>query len=113
MRHLLKAQLYDGARLVGEAVSSYLKERAALLDKRIEARDNYKQVQNRPTSIFAFQREEYDAVDDRSDGDASDVPLSDEDELEESFGTPIVQQSLRRGALPPSLECCTGSVLLA
>jgi hypothetical protein len=112
MRHLLKAQLYDGARLVGEAVSSYLKERAALLDKRIEARENYKQVQNRPTSIFAFQREEYDAVDDRSDGDASDAPLSDEDELEESFGAPIVQQSLRRGALPPELRVLYGLSLV-
>jgi hypothetical protein len=75
MRHLLKAQLCDGRD--GGRASSYLKERAALT--KYEAREN-KQVQNRPTSIFAFQREEYDAVDDRSDGDASDVPLSDEDE---------------------------------
>jgi hypothetical protein len=64
-------------------VSSYLKERAALLESTKLAR-NLKQVQNRPTSIFAFQREEYDAVDDRSDGDASDVPLSNEDEAETS-----------------------------
>jgi hypothetical protein len=113
MRHLIDAQLFDGARLVGEAVSSYLKERAALLDKRKESRENYQQLLTRPTSIFALQREVYDAVDDdRSGGEDSDVPLSDEDELEESFETPTVQQSLRRGALPPELRVLYGLSLV-
>ena len=44
MKHLHAMNLYEGGKLVGEAVASYLKERAALRDKRVSRRkrlDNY------------------------------------------------------------------------
>jgi hypothetical protein len=112
MRHLLDAQIYTGAKLVGGTISCYLRDRAAQLDKRTEARKQYEQTQTRPTSIFAFQNATYDAVDDHSEGGESDVPLSDNDDLEANYEAPNVQQSLRRGVLPPELQVLYGLSLI-
>lgn len=55
MKHLHGLELYPGARLVGEAVSSYLKERAAKHDKRRIASQRVAEWQHKMTqSSFLF-----------------------------------------------------------
>ena len=56
MRLLLESQECEGCRLVGEAVSSYMKTRAAMREKRLNAREQFLDNQTRPTNIFAFQK---------------------------------------------------------
>jgi hypothetical protein len=56
MKHLHGLELYTGARLVGEAVAAYLKERAANHDKHVAARKQYEEWQKKvANSPFIFE----------------------------------------------------------
>ena len=56
MKHLLGLELYEGARLAGESVSLYLKERVGLRDKRVAANKKYEEYQKKlAKSIFHFE----------------------------------------------------------
>lgn len=103
MRHSLLMELYDAGKLVGEVVSVYCKDRAAAYDKREEARRKFEDGQKRATSIFAMQTEDYDAAEGHSDEDQSDLPLSDDEEIEENSQLQYLE-SLRRGTLNAELS---------
>lgn len=111
LRHMLSMQLYDGGRLAGEAVSSYLKERATARDKRCQAGREFDHAQKRPISIFAMQRETYDAAENDSDDDeqSNEALLSDDDVLDQSDDTLL--GPLRNGILPPEIRFLYGLCL--
>ncbi|KAL7574844.1 hypothetical protein ACA910_010681 [Epithemia clementina (nom. ined.)] len=102
MRLCLDCKLCDGGRLVGEAVSSYMKERASVMEKRLQARERFLDDQARPTNVFAFQRTSYDDVDADEKSTDSDEPMSDEDGFDGLDGAQITE-SFKRGILPPDL----------
>lgn len=62
MKHCLGLELYCGGRLVGEAVSSYLKERAFLHEKRLEAQDIFARKQQSTDEAVLLHFEPYDEV---------------------------------------------------
>jgi hypothetical protein len=62
MKHCLRASLYEGCRLVGEAVSAYLKERAGLLERRLEANRTFAERQKSTAKSVLLSIEAYDEV---------------------------------------------------
>lgn len=58
-KHLIGLKLYEGARLVGEGVSAYFKERAARCDKRIRSRQRHDEYQKKlaqsPLMLQSFE----------------------------------------------------------
>ena len=110
MRQLISLGLFAGGRLVGDATSDYLKERAGAVDKRITARQKFRESQVKPSSLFALHREAYDTVDRSSEGEDSDSLLSDDDKLGQPESANVVN-SLRRGVLPPELRVLYGLCL--
>lgn len=61
IKHLLGLQLYEGARLAGEGVSAYFKERAARCDKRIRKQRQYDEYQQK-LSKSPFMLQSYEEV---------------------------------------------------
>ena len=106
MRHMLDMKLYHGTRLVGESVSLYFKERAALQDRRERARRRFEYVQNQLASVFAMSEVQHGAMGDGGvdSGDESDIILSDDDQFTDADQSKTFLESLRRGALPPELS---------
>ena len=62
MMHCLRFELFQGARLVGEAVSAYLKERAGLLESRIEKNRSFARTQQSTDESVLLHFESYDEV---------------------------------------------------
>lgn len=62
MLHCLRIDLFKGGRLVGEAVSSYLRERARLLESRIEKNRSFAQRQKSTDESVLLHIESYDEV---------------------------------------------------
>jgi hypothetical protein len=108
MRHMLDMQLYYGGKLVGDSVSSYLKERQAICDARRKKKVEFEHSQQQPISLFAMQLESYDVGDD-CDGNNSDndAPISDD----EGWDNATIASSLRKGTLPPELRFLYGLCL--
>ena len=107
-RHMIEMRLHTGGRLVGEAVSLYLRERASLLEKRLEMRQEFQASQVKPTSVFALHHETYDSGE--SSSETEDFPLSDDDDLINQESSEI-RDSLRAGVLPPELRVMYGLCL--
>jgi hypothetical protein len=108
LKHLLGLKLYKGARLAGESVSSYLKDRARQHEVTVESKKKAEQWQQRAL-VAPFMLGAYDDTDgDESDSEGSPY-LSDEDTL---FGRSEVLHSLRRGVLPPELKVLYGMALI-
>jgi hypothetical protein len=62
MMHCLRFELFQGGRLVGEAVSAYLKERASLLESRIEKNRSFAHRQKSTDESVLLPLETYDEV---------------------------------------------------
>jgi hypothetical protein len=62
MLHCLRIDLFQFGRLVGEAVSSYLKERASLLESRIAKNRSFAQRQKSTDESVLLHLESYDEV---------------------------------------------------
>ena len=62
MMHCLIFELYHGGRLVGEAVSAYLKERADLLESRIEKNHSFARSQQSTDESVLLHLQSYDEV---------------------------------------------------
>lgn len=103
MKQLHGLQLYRGARLVGEAVAKYMKERARRADRTINAKkraDEWQQkVDNSPFFLDPYHEG------DMEDEDEDEIPyLSDEETLVDVANENSLLESLRRGVLPPELR---------
>jgi hypothetical protein len=110
MKHLHGLELYTGARLVGESVSIYLKDRARRHDIAVQLRERADQWQQRVLHA-PMMLGTYDDVDgEESDNDDSPY-LSDEDMLVNS-GESELLDSLRTGVLPPELRVLYGMALM-
>lgn len=104
MRHVLWMKDYQGGRLVAEAVSSYFKERASMLEKRLEHNRKLDEAQAKLPPLLGTLDPESDNRGEMSDdGNDSDNYFSDEEMIEDGEG-PIRLESLRAGALPPDLS---------
>jgi hypothetical protein len=66
IKHLYGLELYEGGRLVGEAVSLYLKERAAWQDKRVSARKEKDEWHKKAEMSILFASEPYNEVSERA-----------------------------------------------
>lgn len=110
IKHLHGLELYTGARLVGEAVSLYLKARAAKRDRRAVSRKRFEEWQAKVArSPFIF--ESFDkGSDDDSDEDESPY-LSDDDDLDNEENEALLG-SFRNGILPPELRVLFGLALI-
>ena len=62
MKHCLRFKLYDGARLAGEAVSIYLKERAGSIERRLESNRSFAEKQKSTAESVLLSMETYDEV---------------------------------------------------
>jgi hypothetical protein len=62
MMHCLRIELFQGGRLVGEAVSAYLKERGSLLESRIQKNRSFAQRQKSTDESVLLRLESYDEV---------------------------------------------------
>uniref|UniRef100_A0A7S4EFY0 Uncharacterized protein n=1 Tax=Pseudo-nitzschia australis TaxID=44445 RepID=A0A7S4EFY0_9STRA len=110
MKHLLGLEFYDGAKLVGDAVSCYMKERARRHDVAIEAQKKADEWQQKIIDSPFF-------LDSYDDGNISneeiDLPyLSDEESLLNDVEDSQLVESLRKGALTPELCVLYGLALI-
>jgi hypothetical protein len=110
MRHALNLDVFECGRLVGEATSTYLKERAHLIDKRLKIATDSGRDQGLFASAFNSQADAA-PLHDQSDSEESFVFLSDDEEMEEERGSSFLQ-SMRMGVLPPQLSVLYGLCLL-
>lgn len=62
IKHCLGMQLYEGGRLVGEVVTTYFKERAQLVDRRLQSRISFSQKQKSVDESVLLNFEPYDEV---------------------------------------------------
>jgi hypothetical protein len=62
MKHCLGMQLYEGGRLVGEVVTLYFKERASLIDQRMQSRADFSRKQCSTDDAVLLSFEPYDEV---------------------------------------------------
>ncbi len=110
MKHLLGLELYEGAKLVGDAVSCYMKERAQRFHVEIERRKKADEwQQNIMDSPFFIDSYDDDNV---ASNEADLTYLSDEEALfDDEEGSPLVT-SLSEGALTPELRVLYGLALL-
>lgn len=108
LRHLLKMHLYDGGRLVAEAVSRYLKQRYALL----EARKEKQRTESRSKSWFSLESNEERDVNQDLDEDMepNGITLSDDEELDKIEDSAVLT-SLKIGGLPTDLKVLYGLCL--
>jgi len=110
MKHLLGLELYDGAKLVGDAVSFYMKERARRHDIALEAKRKADEWQQKILDS-PFFLESYD--DGNISNDEVDLPyLSDEETLLNDIGDSPLVESLHKGALTPELRVLYGLALI-
>jgi hypothetical protein len=110
MKHLLGLELYKGAKLVGDAVSCYMKERARRYHVRIDAKKKADEWQQKLLDSPFF----LDSYDDNNiSSDEVDLAyLSDEEALpDDSENSPLVK-SLSKGALTPELRVLYGLALI-
>ena len=111
MKHLHGLELYEGARLVGDDVSCYMKDRARRHDAAIEVKKKADEWQQKLIDSPFF----LDAYDDGNDSDnEGDSPyLSDEEILldDDDEESPLVD-SLRKGGLTPELRVLYGLALI-
>ena len=110
MKHLLGLELYEGAKLVGDAVSCYMKQRARRHYIRIE-REKRAEEWHRKILDSPFFIDSYD--DDCTSSNEADVSyLSDEEALlDDAEDSPLVK-SLSKGALTPELRVLYGLALI-
>jgi len=110
MKHLLGLELYKGAKLVGDAVSCYMKERARRYHDGIKAKRTVDEWQQK-ISDSPFFIEGYD--DNHTSSNEIDLPyLSDEENLlDDTEDSPLVK-SLSDGALTPELRVLYGLALI-
>eukprot|EP00934_Nitzschia_sp_Nitz4_P001289 Nitzschia sp. Nitz4//scaffold3_size479765//87037//91885//NITZ4_000034-RA/size479765-augustus-gene-0.7-mRNA-1//1//CDS//3329550560//1289//frame0 len=112
MKHLHGLELYRGARLVGDSVSQYMKDRAAMYDKRSgtlkQLDQNHEMAMNAPLLFH-----NYDKIDSDSGSDVDDVVpfLSDDEGIDEVENSGLLD-SLRRGILPPEMSVLYGMSLI-
>lgn len=62
MKHCLRFEQFEGCRLVGEAVSAYLKQRAELLERRLESNRTFAEKQKSTSESVLLSMEAYDEV---------------------------------------------------
>jgi hypothetical protein len=112
MKQLIRLELYAGARLVGETVSNYMKERARLADRTLEARRRADEWQAKVVGS-PFLLDPY-CEDDNKDDEAEEemTYLSDEEMLVNTSEESSLLVSLRRGAMPPELQILSGLAML-
>lgn len=113
MRHMIEMKLYHGGKLVGEAVSLYLKERAMLRDKRVQSKEEEgDRTLEGFSSILAMNEQSYDHRNDDgvSDDEDSVFPLSDDDDFDLGDEQRVLGP-LRRGILPPEIRILYGVCL--
>ncbi|VEU42775.1 unnamed protein product [Pseudo-nitzschia multistriata] len=110
MKHLLGLELYDGAKLVGDAVSFYMKQRACRYEVKIEAKKKADEWQRKILDSPFF-------IDSYDDGNVSndeiDLPYLSDDEtlLNDVEDSPLIE-SLRKGALTPEIRVLYGLALI-
>jgi hypothetical protein len=110
MKHLLGLELYEGAKLVGDAVSCYMKERARRYHAGIEAKKKADEWQQKISDSPFF----VDSYDDNniSSNEVDLSYLSDEETLlDDTEHSPLVK-SLSEGALTPELRVLYGLALI-
>jgi hypothetical protein len=110
MKHLLGLELYEGAKLVGDAVSCYMKERARRYHVGIEAKKKADEWQQKILDSPFF----VDSYDDNntSSNEVDLTYLSDEETLlDDAEHSPLVK-SLSKGALTPELRVLYGLALI-
>jgi hypothetical protein len=106
-KQLLGLELFEGARLVAESVSKYMKERARhteiRLNEKKRAEEWHQKISRDP--LFLETNDENDNMDE------NDIPyLSDEESILDRG--PEILHSLRLGALPPELSVLSGLALI-
>ncbi|KAL3915684.1 MAG: hypothetical protein SGILL_005529 [Bacillariaceae sp.] len=111
MKHLIRLEIYSGARLAGEVVSKYMRERARLTDRTLQARKRANEWQER-VSISPFLPDTYGDEANIDEEDDEMPYLSDEDSLVNTAGESTLLESLRRGALPPELRILSGIAMI-
>jgi hypothetical protein len=110
MKHLHGLELYEGARLVGDAVSCYMKDRAQRHNVAIEVRKKADEWQQKMIDSPFFLDAYDDGIDSDNEGDSP--YLSDEEMLlDDDEESPLVE-SLRKGALTPELRVLYGLALI-
>jgi hypothetical protein len=62
MKHCIRFKLYHGARLTGEVVSIYLKERAGSIERRLESNRSFAEKQKSTAESVLLSMETYDEV---------------------------------------------------
>ncbi|GAX20947.1 hypothetical protein FisN_1Lh392 [Fistulifera solaris] len=110
VRQALSMGIAPVGKLACEAFSFYLKERSGIIEKRIAERQA--SSQSDLDGDEKCRHQEYDIVEDLSDGYISDVAFSDEEDLNDS-NNPALFQSLKYGSLPPELRFLYGICLAA
>jgi len=110
MKHLHGLELYDGARFVGDAVCSYMKDRARRHDIGTETKKKADEWQQKVLDSPFF----LDAYDDgNSTENEDDSPyLSDEEILPNNDEESPLVESLHKGALTPELRVLYGLALI-
>ena len=111
MKHLLGLELYQGAKLVGDAVSCYMKERARRYHVGIEGRiraDEWQQsIVDSPFFVDTYDD------DNASSNEVELMYLSDEETLlDDNDEDSTLVKSLSRGALTPELRVLYGLALI-
>jgi len=103
LKHCLGLEQFEGGRLVAESVSSYLRKRADMCEKRLESKLMlYKQMRSTSNDVL-LRREYYDEISDdsASDNEGPFRSLSDDETFEKA---PEVVSHLRKGILPPEIQ---------
>jgi hypothetical protein len=110
VRQALSTGITTVGKLACEAFSSYLRERSGIIEKRIAER----QASSRSSldGDEKYRHQDYDIVEELSDGYISDVAFSDDEELNDSNNSALLQ-SLKYGSLPPELRFLYGICLAA
>lgn len=109
MKHLIGLELYEGAKLVGDSVSCYMKERARRYHVGIEAKKRADEWQQKILDS-PFFLDSYDD-DDISSNEVDLTYLSDEETLLDDEDSALVK-SLNKGALTPELRVLYGLALI-
>jgi hypothetical protein len=104
MKQLHGLQLYKGARLVGEAVAKYMKERVRHADRTINSMKRADRWQEK-LDKSPFFLEAYDHGEDEDGNDDELLAyLSDEETLVSGADESGLLESLRRGVFPPEIS---------
>ena len=106
MSLMMNCDLYEGCYHVGEAVSSYLRERGKLVESNLRRSE----IDQDTESVVPENGAAYDILDAASEGEESVLVLSDDEDLEGADGAVI--ESLKMGILPPLIMSFYGLALL-